>query len=333
MGYNGSNRRFRSSVIKKSSVKFGTSLVSNVLVGAVGLATSAAKDALKTMDSSGAGCSFQLDSMDSISHEVERISIHTSKKYDYIEKEYQERISINKQVDAEIINVEKKIGKLNLVVKLLGVAPFLRKKVVARVSAYELEVDSLIASKKNTDIDIANIAPPFEGKPIVVASSSQVYFLFSQVFDYQFADGMYMGGGVNNQKGFFEFNVASILSLNFHSFQLDFFDSLFVLSTAQRFLIIDYEKLQVKFQQVYVIEKQIDNNVHYEYVKESWLHTCLDGTPDLRYRDNPRIYIVTYWALSIRLCNSCDIGILFTEKSTAQDLYQLMTSFEQKAKC
>ncbi len=331
MGYNGSNRRFRSSVIKKSSVKFGTSLVSNVLVGAVGLATSAAKDALKTIDSGGAGCAFQVDSMDSISHEVERISIHTSKKYDYIEKEYQERININKQVDAEIIDLEKKIGKLNLVVKLLGVVPFLRKKVVARVSAFELEVDSLIASKKNTYIDIANIASPFEDIPIVVASSSQVYFLFSQVRDCQFAEGMYMGSGANKQRGFFEFNVASILSLNFHSFQLDFFNSLFVLSTAQRFLIIDYGELQVKLQQVYVIDKQIDNNVHYEYVKESWLHTCLDGTPDLRYRDNPRIYIVAYWALSIRLCNSCDIGILFTEKSLAQNLYKLLVTPEQRS--
>lgn len=40
MGYNGSNRKLRSSVISKSSLKFGTKLISNILAAPISLAAS-----------------------------------------------------------------------------------------------------------------------------------------------------------------------------------------------------------------------------------------------------------------------------------------------------
>ena len=40
MGYNGNNRKLRTSVISKSSMKFGTKLVSNIIAYPIALATS-----------------------------------------------------------------------------------------------------------------------------------------------------------------------------------------------------------------------------------------------------------------------------------------------------
>ena len=68
----------------------------------------------------------------------------------------------------------------------------------------------------------------------------------------------------------------------------------------------------------------MDSNINYGEVKETWLHTCLNGTPDLRYRNNPKVYNVQYWNLSIKLHNLFDISILFSAENIAQEVYSLV---------
>lgn len=48
MGYNGSNRRFRNSVIKKSSFNFGLKLVTNLLAAPISIAASALLDSARS---------------------------------------------------------------------------------------------------------------------------------------------------------------------------------------------------------------------------------------------------------------------------------------------
>lgn len=127
-----------------------------------------------------------------------------------------------------------------------------------------------------------------------------------------------------NHKVFFEFDIPSILTLNFKTFQIIFYDSVLIVTTKNDFAIINYSHISADIQQIHLLEKQLDSNINYGEVKETWLHTCLNGTPDLRYRNNPKIYNVQYWNLSIKLHNLFDISILFSAENIAQEVYSLV---------
>ena len=83
MGYNGNNRRLRSSVIKKSSLNFGTKVVSNMLAWPIAMATSAAIDSIKNIPTDEKCNSSSNYNQDFSIDEIIPLSRLTDKEYHY----------------------------------------------------------------------------------------------------------------------------------------------------------------------------------------------------------------------------------------------------------
>lgn len=321
MGYNGNNRKLRSSVIKKSSLRLGTKVISNMLAWPVAIAASVVIDSMgrtKINETPHSLC----DNKDFDIDEIISKYILTDKEYNYIKQSYKEKITINTQIDLAISDLKKKIRKDNILLSLIGFVPFFKRKLSAKVFVLKEKIHSLALEKKNIEIDIQDIECISESETITFADNSCMYLVFSPVYDYCNVENKY--SIVRGRLPFFTFNIPNIVSFNFGVIQICFYNSLLIIATKKDFAIINYSHIKASLQIVHVIENQIEDNINYVEVKTTWLHTCLDGTPDLRYRYNPKVYDLSYWNLSIKLHDSFNFSILFTEKTVAQAVYNLI---------
>ena len=329
MGYNGSNRKIKSSVIKKSSFNFGAKVVSNIIAWPITMAASAVLDSTDYTKTNGTFSSYPDYDQQASIDEVIPISKLSDKKYNSIKQDYKDKIISNEKLETIITDINQKLKRVNYLSSFVGFISPLKKVLSKKACILEKKIQELTLTKKTTEIDIREITNQKGHNQITLPQNSNVYLVFNSVHDYYYADNMYVIE--REDKAFFEFNIPSILTLNFKAFQIIFYDSVLIITTKNDFAIINYSHAKVDIQQIHVLEKQLDSNIDYKIVKETWLHTCLNGTPDLRYRNNPKVYEVQYWSLSISLHNSFNICILFTAENIAQKIHNLITQSNLKA--
>lgn len=323
MGYNGNNRKLRSSVIKKSSLNFGTKITSKLLAWPIAMTASATIDSIENIKTNEKYKSLSNNDHNSYINEIIPIATLADNEYDYIKQNYRENIIANNQTEAMITDIKNEIKKSRNLLSLIGFIPPIKRKISKKISILEEKIKVLTLSKKTIEIDIESITLQKEYNPIFLSGKTNVYLTFNPIYDYYSTENMYT---IERRRiSFFPFNIPSLLSLNFKTFQIGFYNSVLIITTQNDFAIISYSHIKTNIQNVHIIEKQLVGNIKYENVKETWLHTCLNGTPDLRYRDNPKVYNVEYWNLSINIRNSFNVNILFTDKKIVQDLYNLIT--------
>ncbi len=320
MGYNGNNRKLRSSVIKKSSLNFGTKVVSNILAWPIAIATSAVIDSIENNETHN----FLSNNTPKLSlDEIIPISKLTDEKYNYIKQDYKDKIAANKQIESVIDNLREKIKRLNYLSFLIGFITPIKQKLSKKVSFLEKKIKDLDLTKAIVEVDIKEIVSNKNYNPVILSKSTNVYLVFNPIYDYYYGGNMYKNE--REKMSFFTFNAPSILSLNFDTFQIIFYDSVLVIATENDFAIVCYSCIKTDLQQIHILEDKLDNNINYSEVEETWLHTCLDGTPDLRYRNNPKVYSIKYWNLSINVRDSFNISLLFTDKEVSQYIYNLLS--------
>ena len=127
MGYNGNNRKLRTSVIKKSSFKYGDRLVSNLLAIPISLtrsllldlATPAAKTQIHHNDKDN---TLQYESC------IIPIRLLSNAKYNHIRDQYNAMIANNSIIRDDLNILQKQIKRTNNAISALSFLPFLKKK-------------------------------------------------------------------------------------------------------------------------------------------------------------------------------------------------------------
>ena len=72
-------------------------------------------------------------------------------------------------------------------------------------------------------VNLREIIHQYEHNRITLPKNNNVYLVFSPVYNNYYAENMYVIE--RNHKVFFEFDIPSILTLNFKTFQIIFYDS------------------------------------------------------------------------------------------------------------
>lgn len=247
----------------------------------------------------------------------------SDKKYDTIKQSYEDNIRTNEKIDLMIAFVNQKLRSVNCLLSLIGFISLIKRALHKKANNLEEKIKKLTLAKKAQVIEICEIIHQKGLDKIVISRNDNVYLVFSPVNNYFYADDVYVIE--RKDKAFFQFSVPSILTLNFEAFQVLFYDSVLIITTENDFAIISYSHITADIQQIHLFEKRLDSNISYSEVKETWLHACLDGTPDLRYKFNSRVYDVQYWNLSIKLYDSFYISILFSAEHIAKEVYNLVT--------
>ena len=160
MGYNGSNRRFKRSVIRKSSLNFGTNLVSSMIampIAAV-LGTSNIKRNSRGGNSKGIiGNPSMQCSENIIKIPIEVIDSIANNKYRHIITELDELIQENELIERTIFLKEKKLNRLK-VRKILFIFCH-RKKNEIGIELFNLrnEIEELNKKKQKEVLDIKEL--------------------------------------------------------------------------------------------------------------------------------------------------------------------------------
>lgn len=261
--------------------------------------------------------------------EIIPLSRLTDQEYEYIRQNYRNKISTNEEIESIIADTNKELKRINTLSSLIGFIFPIKNMLSKKTHTLEDKIKKLTLKKEIAEVNLREITHQYAHNQITLSKNNNVYLVFSPVYDNYYAENIYVIE--RNYRVFFEFDTPSILTLNFKTFQIIFYDSVLIVTTKNDFAIISYSHINANIQQIHILEKQLDSNINYGEVKETWLHTCLNGTPDLRYRHNPKVYNVQYWNLSIKFHNSFVISILFSAENVAQEVYNLITKRDSQS--
>lgn len=152
MGYNGKNRRLRGSVIRKSSLKFGTKLISSVIAIPIAAAleeTSTKRSIVKTNSQILPNTSLKKnEKTQKCKIYIDNIRSITDNKYKYIIADFITLIEENQSLKKTILLKNNELEKLKLRKKLFTFFPRKKSKIEADISNIIKDIEDLSNRKQ-----------------------------------------------------------------------------------------------------------------------------------------------------------------------------------------
>ena len=121
-------------------------------------------------------------------------------------------------------------------------------------------------------------------------------------------------------------SAVPIVSLNCEYLQLHLMDSYLIIMTQKDFSIIDYNNISCSYSSETISEVGLKSTEGLKVILKTWEHTCRDGSPDLRYKYNDRLYLVEYGKLMINICDAFSVSILFNDYNFGNTIYCMLTN-------
>ena len=328
MGYNGSNRRFRSGVIKKSSYNYGSRILGKMIAMPISLLSSAIFDSSHTSrlsSVSGSNISAKKEFDLHNWYILRLIKQLDDLKYAYLKNDYKNQLNSNEQLDIRIISLRKKVNKLFSIASISKIFPPLKKKIEAKIDDLYNNINSLSNRKTTPTINIqSTILHTYSDISVPVPEHTNIYLVFAKAYPYIMTKRMFKLKS-NSVCEYFKSDAKSICVLQFDGFNLSFYDSVMMIASLDDFFVVGYSDVSCNMQQIPVMEEKLDAHVNYEDgIRKTYLHSCLDGTPDLRYNYNPQVFFVNYWYLDISF-NSANLCLLITNGSLAKSIFNLVS--------
>ncbi len=109
-------------------------------------------------------------------------------------------------------------------------------------------------------------------------------------------------------------NVA-VWGLDLGENRLFFFPDKILLRQRSGYTALPYETLGVSFSAARYVEERVPKDA--EIVGHTWKHVKRDGSPDESYKSNPRIPIVLYGSLKLRVADELDLELQVSDTSAA----------------
>lgn len=338
MGYNGSNRRFKRSVIRKSSLNFGTNLVSSMIampIAAV-LGTSNIKRNSRVGNSKEViGNPTMQCSENVIKIPIEVIDSIANNKYRHIITDLDELIQENKLIERTIFLKEKELSRLKIR-KVFSIF-FPRKKNEIRIKLFNIrnEIEELNKKKQKEVLDIKELRDAkredklLSLKEWVSNSRLSISNESSSFFD---SPRTYNSFILNRVKAEILFNPntfineSPVLTISALHIDIFFLGVGIVLKSDGKFAIVGYETLSLSYQKVRVKEDEYFDIDGYVLDGYTFLHTRIDGEADLRYSYNPRNPIITYGKLSLGMNENLTLNVFFDNYAVGHRLYEAINT-------
>ena len=248
---------------------------------------------------------------------VDAIAKDTIKyKNDRIRKEYYDLVSTNKIIEEKKCNIYQEIDKYKLKLKRFGFIHKYKNKYSAIIKMLSNEISSLENSIKQPIINLNNATT---NNSKCVENKDEVYLIIdNNIYPYKTVDFKNLSKSRIEKRSFFKIDITPITSLCFNSIQFYFYDELMLIMSRKNFAIIDYNNISIKTRVILIEPKPSKYSTNFKTTYKKWLHSCLDGTPDLRFSYNYERIIVQATIVDLNIYSQ-KISLIFNEKENADN--------------
>lgn len=338
MGYNGGNRRLKGSVIRKSSLNFGTRLVSSIIATPIAAALEIASTKISNRTTNNRSI-ISTPSIrcaeNSIKIPVESMDLMTSSKYRHIVAGLDDLLNKNESLEKLIILKNSDLRKLNIKKMLFILFPVRKKKIVLDIYNLKNEIEGLCKRKEKEVLDVRELV---DIKREELLSSLKKHLMSSKLLisnescSYFDSQRVYNSFILNRVKAQISFNpntyinYCPALTISAPNIDLFFLGEGIVVKGNGKFAIIDYENLNPIYQEVRVKENEYFDTEGYILDSYTFLHSRNDGGADLRYSYNPTIPIIKYGNLSLKMNEDLTLNLFFNNYTVGLKLYEVINN-------
>lgn len=328
MGYNGSNRKgydVRYRGFSKSSMRFGNSLLfgrrglisGSLSVLGAGLLTPTRSSSRRVSSRSQTLYSFKTSSdveqKKMINYDLKNLS---DEAYAEITEDYFSRkLEKEKNLSQQIVITES-IEEKRRHLKLLSLFSFFYKH---KINDITVEIDSLsnqLESLKKQEIDTtlklaqepSRLSQSFVDSFIKLFEQNDVSVVLTSTAKYSTNEMLYSSHyyeigriKINVINETEPLNNAKCCCLSFEGLKLYFYSTVLIITKEpNEMAIMDYKDITMSNREVLVVESENFGTNNNNVIGYEYLHQCLDGTPDLRFKYNPRRPKILYRNLILR---------------------------------
>ena len=335
MGYNGKNRRLRGSVIRKSSLKFGTKLISSVIAIPIAAAleeTSTKRSIVKTNSQILSNVSLKKnEKAQKCKIYIDNIRSITDNKYKYIIADLITLIKENQSLKKTILLKNNELEKLKLRKKLFTFFPRKKSKIEADISRTITDIEDLSNRKQIETLNAEGLRNLIVEEKILSLKellNSSKLLLSDDRPSFFNNQSVYHSSMLNRVKAQISFmpNIyishCPALTITAPCIDLFFFGKGIIFKCNGEFAIIGYENLNCKYKEVKIKEDESFNIHDYTLDSYTFLYPRNDGRADLRYSYNPQIPIIKYGKLSLETSRGLSLNLFFNNYFTGLQLYK-----------
>lgn len=328
MGYNGSNRKgydVRYRGFSKSSMRFGNSLLfgrrglisGSLSVLGAGLLTPTRSPSKRVSSRSKTLYSFKthsdVEQKKLINYDLKSVS--DVAYAEIIEDFFNRKIEKEKNASQQIVltgSIEEKRRHL----KLLLYFRFFCKQKINDVTAEIESLSNQLESLKNQEIDtilkltqeqselsqsfIDSFIQLFEQNDVSVVLTSGTTYSTNEIpyYCHYYEIGRERISAINETG---PLSNAKCCCLSFGGLKLFFYSTVLIITKEpNEMAIMDYKDITLSNREVLVVESENFGTCNNNVIGYEYLHQCLDGTPDLRFKYNPRRPKILYRNLILR---------------------------------
>lgn len=338
MGYNGSNRRFKRSVIKKSSLNFGTNLISSMIaipIAAVLSAPNVKRDSRVGNNREITSNPSMLCSENVIKIPVEVMDLIANNTYRHIITELDDLIQENKLIERTIFLKEREFSRLKVRKAFFIFYPKKRTEVKTKLFNLWDEIEELNKKKRKEILDLKELRDVkreekllslrewLSASKLSISNKNSSFFDSPRVYNSFILDRVKAEISFNSNTFI---NKSPVLTICASHIDIFFLGVGIILKSEGKLAIISYENLNLSYQEVRIKEDEyfdIDGHVLDSY---TFLHTKLDGEADLRYSYNPKNPIIKYGKLSLEVSEDLTLNIFFDNYVVGHRLYEAINT-------
>lgn len=307
----------------KSDVDFGTNLLASLIVAPFALL-------LSSTPSTG-NCNWDYterkeptlsDKEHKYGIDAQLLGSLSSDKYKHLKDIYHSQVITSSEITDKLFVKQKKLSWLYNIVKFFGFIPYIKRTVENKIRSLNNSIDLL--REKSFEPSIATNKVSDWSHKFCNIQLSGYSFVFGE-FKYYVRYNQRLFGEMKANP-FFKMSAVPIVSLNCEYLQLHLMDSYLIIMTQKDFSIIDYNNISCSYSSETISEVGLKSTEGLKVILKTWEHTCRDGSPDLRYKYNDRLYLVEYGKLMINICDAFSVSILFNDYNFGNTIYCMLTN-------
>lgn len=240
-------------------------------------------------------------------------------KYNKIRREYYLITNLNNDIKEKISVIYKKIDKYKNKLKWLGFIPKYRNKYSEAIEILSNEIGNLENSLQEPVIKLSCIDSTISNNVECKENNNLIYLAINEnIYTYKLIDFRDLPKSKIDKKKFFKIDTTPISSLCFNSIQFYFYDSYMIVMSKKDFSIIDYNNISINCRVIQIEAYPSKYSEQFKITHTKWLHSRLDGNPDLRFSYNYEQVLVQATIIDLEIYTQ-KISLIFNKKESASN--------------
>ena len=241
-------------------------------------------------------------------------------QYNVIKEDYYNTITLNKSIEAKRQILYKQLNHYKTKLKWWGIFPKYNLKYTKIIQLILSEISSL----ENTYIEpVIKLNEVSENNSDCIKISN--IYLETNKYIYKGKRLNLADLPINKEKNknFFKINIAPILSICYDHIELHFYTPFMILMSKSDFVIIDYNCISAEYRVIPI--QPISFVSGFKIVNSRWEHSCLNGSPDLRFKSNKKIFDVEIGIIELEIFSQ-KISLICNQQENASLIYRLISN-------